>query len=78
MIKESTPGRILEGTSKITTWNMQGAINIDQVIHYLNKNKPAILCLQEARLTEENCYIFQNKHYESYQDRDKGDPSWEL
>ena len=70
---EKITGRILEGTAKITTWNMQGATNIDQAIQFLNKSKPAILCLQEARLNEDNHHKFQNKHYKSFQDRDKGD-----
>ena len=71
--KEHIPGRILEGTSKLISWNMQGAINIDQAMQFLNKSKPAVLCLQEARLNEENQHLFYNKHYNSFQDRDKGD-----
>ena len=71
--KERIPGKIIEGTSKITTWNMQGASNIDQAINYLNTEKPAILCLQEARIKEDNYQIFQNKNYKSFQDREKGD-----
>jgi len=72
-LQEKTAGKILEGTAKITTWNMQGATNIDQAIQFLNKSKPAILCLQETRLNEDNHHIFQNKHYRSYQDRISGD-----
>ena len=60
-LQEKTAGKILEGTAKITTWNMQGATNIDQAIQFLNKSKPAILCLQETRLNEDNQHIFQNK-----------------
>ena len=71
--REVTPGRILEGTSKITTWNMQGASNITQAINFLNTYKPAILCLQETRINEENYYMFQNKNYKSFQDRESGD-----
>ena len=52
---------------------MQGAANIDQAMHYLNLQKPAILCLQEARLNEDNHQLFQNKNYRSYQDRINGD-----
>ena len=73
LLQEKIAGKILEGTAKITTWNMQGAINIDQAIQFLNKSKPAILCLQETRLNEDNQHIFQNKHYRSYQDRISGD-----
>ena len=51
------------------------AINIDQVLHFVNTQKPAILCLQETRLNEENYHLFQNIHYRSYQDREKGDLS---
>ena len=72
-IKEKIAGKILEGTAKITTWNMQGAVNIDQAIQFLNKNKPAILCLQETRLTTDNQHTFQNKYYRAFQDRTSGD-----
>ena len=71
--QEKVVGRILEGTAKITTWNMQGAIQVDQVMQFLNTSKPAILCLQESRLNEDNYHLFQNKHYRAYQDRETGD-----
>ena len=36
-IKTVTPGRVLGGTSKITTWNMQGACNTDIAKTFLSK-----------------------------------------
>ena len=47
-------GKKLIGTSKITSWNMQGAINIDTAKQYLGKHKPAILALQKTRLSSDN------------------------
>lgn len=59
---QTVPGKVLKGTCKITTWNMQGAINMDQITLYLNTSKPAILCIQEAKINEDNKHIFKNKN----------------
>ena len=51
-------GKLLLETSKIITWNMQGACNIDIVKMFLGTHKPAILALQEARVTLDNKSTF--------------------
>ena len=70
---QTVPGKVLKGTCKITTWNMQGAINMDQITLYLNTSKPAILCIQEAKINEDNKHIFKNKNYNAYLDLKTGD-----
>ena len=42
---------------------MQGAINIDTAKQYLGKHKPAILALQETRLSSDNTNSFYHKDY---------------
>ena len=59
-------GKKLTGTSKITSWNMQGAINIDTAKQYLGKHKPAILALQETRLSPDNSNLFYHKDYANF------------
>ena len=60
---DTKPGKKLTGTSKITSWNMQEAINIDTAKQYLGKHKPAKLALQETRLSAENTNTFFHKEY---------------
>ena len=59
-------GKKLTGTSKIISWNMQGAINIDTAKQYLGKHKPAILALQETRLSSDNTNSFYHKDYTNF------------
>ena len=45
---------------------MQGAINIDTAKQYLGKHKPAILALQETRLSPDNSNLFYHKDYANF------------
>ena len=65
-IKTVTPGRVLGGTSKITTWNMQGACNTDIAKTFLSKQKPVALCLQECRISKDNINSFHHKLYNTH------------
>ena len=42
-IKTVTPEKVLGGTSKIATWNMQGVCNVDLAKTFLSKQKPVAL-----------------------------------
>ncbi len=61
-----TPGIKIKGTCKMVTWNMQGANNWEQAKQFLNQRKPAVLCLQEAKINDENRRQFQNKNYNTF------------
>ena len=61
-----TPGSKIKGTCKMVTWNMQGANNWEQARQFLNQRKPAVLCLQEAKINDENRRQFQNKNYNTF------------
>ena len=43
------PGKKLQGTSKLVTWNMQGASNFAIAKSFLDIYKPALLLLQETK-----------------------------
>ena len=61
--KNTIPGKKITGSCKIVTWNMQGAGNWELAKQFLNFRKPAILCLLEPKITEENKKQFFNKNY---------------
>ena len=62
---ENIPGKTLSGTAKIISWNMQGATNIDIAKQYLGIHRPAILALQETRITLDNINKFHHKDYKT-------------
>ena len=64
--KNIVPGKKITGSCKIVTWNMQGAGNWELAKQFLNSRKPAILCLQEPKITEDNKKQFFNKNYNTF------------
>ena len=61
------PGKKLQGTAKIVTWNMQGASNFAMAKNYLDIFKPALLLLQETKCTPDNSSSFYHKLYNKFQ-----------
>ena len=45
---------------------MQGAGNSGEVKRYLSSTKPAVLCLQETRIKEDNKKDYEHHNYNRY------------
>jgi len=67
------PGVKIRGSCKMVTWNMQGSNNWEQANMFLNLRKPAVMCLQEAKINEENTKQYKNKNYNTMISKDNND-----
>ena len=64
--KSIIKGKKLLGTSKIVTWNMQGAASFPTASQYLSVHKPVLLLLQETKRNDHNHHTFYHKNYNNF------------